>query len=780
MSVLAIPDAGLQLDSSSSSRDFLPMQAFGITLNDSVIEDMIKCFQKGKDIELTLGSNPSFHYGSKELDVSATPESFDYDLYLTNLEDSTTKAERLPNPTMSIWKKPPNLSSAQSKRADKASKGAKQASRASSSGAESDGDTLASSYARADAQKNGNTYDVADPASEAELTHDRTKIVNGIPRDAKRGGGGKGKLLPTGRSAMATVLSSTTTRSLPTSPSLNGVSSPNPAFSASQQLLEKNKGQRFALVHELAARDRTLEYLKDVWMGPEEEFQSTLEKVSSYEASIDKYSLKKMYWKELDVWNYDYDNPEDRQAAIDNAIKQYDKQRTGTSDPAWERLLAPDDRGKGIILSKLQATLAKGNITPAPRIAVQKPEDGSKSDADSKAKGEAMSRSNSQPTSNKPKKVSEREAQTKRLLSSNPKKPAPKKPTSKVKAAEEKGKRVLSEEFVYDSDSSGDEPPLSQNISTAPKPKPVERPVEKVAEKPKPSPAPSPAPAPTAKPKPKPVVRAPRAPVKASATTNSSQKRTREDDDSSSSSGAPLSKRIKPKELPRPVSDARATKHRASDASQNSRGTGTTGAGSSSFSIKSKNTSPAKSSPLASSPPTNASDLDEQPPPPSSQNHRPHTQSHQTPHSRNGEHNGERERECERDHGHTNGVTNGTSTSTSITSSSSASSTVVVNPTKKRKDRDFPTTDSQTPSRQQESTPPSNGSNVGNKKPRVSKDVLIQARKFTRYYEKYESLHYEIAALKEPPEDKLADLLEMRERLVNMKSEISRAVASGA
>ncbi|KAI5918346.1 hypothetical protein F4810DRAFT_596108 [Camillea tinctor] len=754
MSTLTIPDAGLQLESSPKSRDFLPMQAFGITLNDSVIEDMIKCFQKGQEIELTLGNNPTFHYGSKELDVSVPPESFNYDLYLTNLDDATPKAERLPNPTMSILKKPPNFA-AQSKRADKASKAGKQVSRASSSGAESDGDTFG-------AQRNGNT----------------TKIANGVPKR-----GGKGKFPTAGKSAMSTVLSSSTTRSLPTSPALNGVSSPNPAFSASQQVLEKNKGQRTVLVHELAARDRTLEYLKDAWMGPEEEFQSTLEKVSLYDAAAKKYSLKKIYWKELDVWNYDYDSPEDRQAAIDNAIKQYDKQRTGTSDPVWEKLLAPSERGKGIILSKLQATLAKGNITPAPRISVQKPEEGSKSDADSKAKGEAMSRSNSQPTSNKPKKVSEREAQTKRLLSSNPKKPAPKKPTSKVKAAEEKGKRVLSEEFVYDSDSSGDEAPLSQSTSVAPKPKPVEkpveRPVEKIAAKPKPSPAPSPKPAakPVAKPKAKPVVRAPRAPVKASATTNSAQKRTREDDDSSSSSGAPLSKRIKPKELPKPVSDARASKHRASDASQNSRATGTTGAGSSSFSIKSKNTSPAKSSPLASSPPTNASDLDDQPPPPPpSQNHRPQTQSHQHPHPRNSE----RERERERDRGHTNGVTNGISTSASTTSSSSVSSTVVVNPSKKRKDREFPATDSQSSSRQQVSTPTSNGDGTNSKKPRVSKEVLMQAKKFTRFYERYESLHYEIAALKEPPEDKLADLLDMRERLVHMKSEISRLVASGA
>lgn len=54
--MLALPDGGLHLESSYSSD--LPLQAFGITLNDSVIEDMIKCFQNGERIELHLGNSP--------------------------------------------------------------------------------------------------------------------------------------------------------------------------------------------------------------------------------------------------------------------------------------------------------------------------------------------------------------------------------------------------------------------------------------------------------------------------------------------------------------------------------------------------------------------------------------------------------------------------------------------------------------------------------------------------------------------------------------------------
>lgn len=58
MSILAVPESGLQLESSTKSSNFLPLQAFNIALNDSVIEDMIKCVQNGDQIELALGNNP--------------------------------------------------------------------------------------------------------------------------------------------------------------------------------------------------------------------------------------------------------------------------------------------------------------------------------------------------------------------------------------------------------------------------------------------------------------------------------------------------------------------------------------------------------------------------------------------------------------------------------------------------------------------------------------------------------------------------------------------------
>jgi hypothetical protein len=56
--LLSIPDSGLALEGSAKAMAGLPTQAFGITLSDSVIEDMIKCVQDGQGIQLSLGSSP--------------------------------------------------------------------------------------------------------------------------------------------------------------------------------------------------------------------------------------------------------------------------------------------------------------------------------------------------------------------------------------------------------------------------------------------------------------------------------------------------------------------------------------------------------------------------------------------------------------------------------------------------------------------------------------------------------------------------------------------------
>lgn len=345
------------------------------------------------------------------------------------------------------------------------------------------------------------------------------------------------------------------------------------------------------IVHELATGEKSIDHLRQKWLGRPEDFKSALEKVAEYRSETKCWSMNKPYWKELDVWNYDYDSQQERQTAIENAIRQYDKQRLSAFEPEWQKLLKKEERNQGKCLSRLQASLAKGPAQPAPKIKVQKTDDSTtpKDDGDSqslgsdrsRAGGESMSRTNSSGSAAKPKKLA-KEPESKRAVPITKSKPAMPKPSPtkpKTAGAKANGGRVLSQAIIENSDSSGDEAPL---VKTKPKPKP-----KPIVEK---APPPRPAPKPTAKPAAKPSARP--APVK----------RPHDDDDeSSSSSGTPLSKRLKHKPLPQTGSKL---KERVPELQNSSRYAAKT------VSTKPKNTSPIKSSPLATSPPTNASDIE--------------------------------------------------------------------------------------------------------------------------------------------------------------------------
>lgn len=375
------------------------------------------------------------------------------------------------------------------------------------------------------------------------------------------------------------------------SPAVNAVPSPPtvPSLSASQQVMERKKEQRVVLVHELAVRERSTDYLRGKWTGKEDDFQPALEKMADFSSETKKWAMKKACWKELDVWKYDYKSQEERQMVIENAIRQYDKQRLSSSEAEWQRLLPKEERGKGRCLSRLQANLARGPAQPAPKVKTQRTDDSSESkdDADSlesnksKAAPEPAPRAGPQAAPPKTKKANAQEAQAKRLL--NKTKPrsatvaaAPQKQTTaKSRAGGTKGNggRVLSAAIIENSDSSGDEALMQKSKEPPPKSE------DTVVVRTKPSGPES----------------GKRQPVK----------RSREDGDSSSSSGTPLSKRIKSKQ---PLPAASVTQAAPANAGPLPR----RAAAPSSY--KPKSTSPTKSSPLASSPPTNASDLEETPP----------------------------------------------------------------------------------------------------------------------------------------------------------------------
>lgn len=611
---------------------------------------------------------------------------------------------------MSIWSKPQiPAQSAKLPSAAKADKGS------GATGFASDMEALQQSLAQAEASKTQYGYSCRGESSETDTDIESSAmVIDAIPGQKK--GAKKSKLL-------SGVRASSAPRSMPTSPAISvagGSPHLGPALSASQQAIERAKEQRITLIHELAAQDRPVDYLKDKWSGKMEEFMPTLKKVADFNETTQKWTMGKPYWKELDVWNYDYDTQEVRQKAIDNAVRQYDKMRLSTSQPQWERLLHKEERGKGKCLSRLQANLNKGPApapapaAPTPKIKVQKAEDsnndsGKDDSTTTEGKSTPMVRSASNPLPPK-KKISEREAQQKRLLARRAA-AASKATTSPTKgkagAVSKTGGRILSEQFVIDSDSDSEDQALAAKSKVVEQARDKERTAAAiVAAAPPPAPVPIPPPKQKAATKPtkvrppsRPAVAAP--PIKRRREEEGDADEEEDMDGSSSSSGKPLSKRIKQ----RPTNVAAPSvslKQRPAELGQGSRGGNS--------SSKSKNTSPAKSSPLASSPPTNASDLDQ------------------------------------------------------AEAEVIAAARPAAQPRKRVGGRD-----------EGEREKPK----VKRQRPDVPTDVFNKAHKFKMYYEKYQELHWEIADLEDPPREKVDNLLDMRQRLQSMKSEIYRECPPG-
>jgi RNA polymerase II elongation factor ELL len=480
-----------------------------------------------------------------------------------------------------------------------------------------------------------------------------------------------------------------TTKSLSVSPALSGVGSPalGPTSKPlSQQQAEQAKSARKPIVHLLA-----LEPMSEKTLQNKIDFHQALSKVADLNSSTSKWELRKNYYKELDVFSFDYESEEDRQRVIDNAVKIFDKMRLGTSEPQWDKLLPKSERGTGKCLSKLQAQIAQGPVAKPKSSNRNSPFDdeedlfGDKNKNLSKAKGEAMARSSSQPLAAKPKK-SEREAQAKRLLSKNPAKaaaaatkPKPAKTTAAAKRETEKAKsnatKPLSSQFVSDSDDEEVELKKEEPVS-----KPVKKP---------------------------------------------SNKRLREEEVESSDSSFPLSKKSK-------VNINNNNNHRVSDASQSSRpSSNSTSSSANSFKGKGNGNgngngnsnvngvSPQKSSPLASSPPTNASDFENTP-----AGGRSSSSASPPHHTLTSAHNGR------------SPIHKRHQKSSSVTSSNSSSSSTRY----------------------------------------LKAGVIHLAHKYKTFYPKYEALHRELAASGVRDESKEKDLLDMHERLSQLKQQILEGI----
>ncbi|MCJ1248711.1 hypothetical protein MMC30_005930 [Trapelia coarctata] len=546
------------------------------------------------------------------------------------------------------------------------------------------------------------------------------------------------------------VAMAATTRSMPASPSLGAIL---PNTNRPDEKALKAEALKVALIHLLAVRPVSQKFICTTLKCSTADVALVLEKYGRQSRlDPDKFDLSDRGYKELDVWKFNYKNQEDRQAAIDRAVKAYDRQRISREEKLWQLLLPKEERGKGTILSNL--SLHEGPITKVstPLINVQGTDetkaggDTTGTDSDNRngrlapGNAETIARSRSQDPIKK-KRVSEKEAQTRRLLSKNPKKvQAPKakeskpaKPVAKEpkKTAALEATKVKSAEFVRDSDEDIEmaDAPITEAPAPAPTPAPKRTGATKVA--------------PVAKPAEK---RLP--PIQKQAAPKVKEAEAKQ---------VP-SKALSPQSTPNlSKSSSSGSVHRLSDASQTSTSMMRT------LSHKRTTSSPMKPSPLGSSPPANASDFDND-----------------------------------------KGAVNSSSSSTTpminmrktngevrTVKPSQASAAVNSDRGLKRKANDIDsdihhhggvsvTNGKIHPAKRQQTvanTPPTSDSS-NETSPRVSNGVLHQAQRFKKLYHEYEKLHRQLSGMAEPPQDRVKPLIKMHARLEELKGEISQAVGS--
>lgn len=196
---------------------------------------------------------------------------------------------------------------------------------------------------------------------EQEKLANRTNITNSI--------------LPTPKNRFEAARSEKSSRkngllsSLPTSPSLSATATPRlgpaPTSVPASEDEVKLQAMKTPLVHLLAIRPATKDSMERKTHIPRSDLDEILQRCGK---QVDgKWQLSDRAYRDLDVWKFGYPEEDDRRAAIENAVKAYDRMRLGKDENLWQLLLPKEERGKGKVLSRLHLGAGQVNrgLTPS-------------------------------------------------------------------------------------------------------------------------------------------------------------------------------------------------------------------------------------------------------------------------------------------------------------------------------------------------------------------------------------------------------------------------------
>ncbi|KAL6713885.1 hypothetical protein ACLMJK_008379 [Lecanora helva] len=457
MAPLNVPETGMTLVDSPRATPAdqgtgnKPLQIMQVDLTDDVLEDIVKSARHGgTGLNVSFGKTIAIHYGhNKSQHLTASSSSSPSSLYdhSTNNAADLTLAGRLSH-KLTIQKAKEDIAGADE--------------------------------ALAKLQSQLASHEKAKQSMQIKFVPDSSKLPPPMKQTAAALKQQSYKTKSTSflkkSSNNRLYLQHDTTRSMPASPSLGPRAAldqkmtltPAPDLPNADAKTARLKAIRIPLIHYLAARPASAKLLSQTLECKQDEILEVLQKVGKpYRLDDSKWDLTDKAFKELDVWSFDYPNQEDRGLAINRAVSAFDRMRLSTQEKLWDKLLPKAERGKGKILSQLN--LHKGPIqkpaTPKihvehssshPKVPKVTSDESDQKDRLAPSDAEPMARSKSHGPIKKT-KISEKEAQSKRLLSKGPKKtaaePKPKEAHPAVKkGGSQKKSAPKSSEFVNDSD----------------------------------------------------------------------------------------------------------------------------------------------------------------------------------------------------------------------------------------------------------------------------------------------------------------------------------------
>ncbi|GAB7322447.1 hypothetical protein MBLNU13_g03388t1 [Cladosporium sp. NU13] len=322
MAVSAIPDAGFSLRGAPADMDankHPSKSAILFKLSRSMLNDLLEA-SHGKDgLHFVTGRVPKLRLGKRSLDLSISPDAFRNELYTsTSSNDLDFDAVITHRAT---------VAPAQSKQPD----------------------TAGADAALAALQNSMASYQQEKKAKSATITDDI------IPEPKRLGPAKKARRGLLGMNSGCS------------SPSLSAVGTPVPGLSVTSAPNDQNlrrQAMKIPIVHLLAMKPTSTEDIIRTTHIPKSDLEAVVGKIAQ---QIDgKWKLLDRAYKDLNVWDFAYRTQEDRQMAIDNAIRAYDRTRVGKEENIWQLLLPKEERGKGKVLSKLHLSAPQTNRGSTP------------------------------------------------------------------------------------------------------------------------------------------------------------------------------------------------------------------------------------------------------------------------------------------------------------------------------------------------------------------------------------------------------------------------------